>query len=87
MDGILAAELIGSCIDRSSPCVINPPPPLSLQSALAATPGPYFLEQFSIADVVFTPYIERMAASLFFYKGFVLRDPQKHPRIFLASHV
>jgi len=43
--------------------------------------GPYFLEEFSTADVVFVPYVERMNASLFYYKGFLLRDPQKFPNI------
>ena len=43
--------------------------------------GPYFFEEFSTADVVFVPYVERMNASLFYYKGFLLRDPQKFPNI------
>jgi len=33
---------------------------------LGKTSGPYFLgEELSTADIIFTPYIERMAASLF----------------------
>ena len=51
------------------------------EEALAATPGAYFLEEFSSVDAIFTPYIERMSASLFYYKGYVLRDPERHPRI------
>ena len=42
--------------------------------ALASTPGPYFLEEFGTADVIFTPYVERMNASLFYYKGYSLRE-------------
>ncbi|MBD2159097.1 glutathione S-transferase family protein [Limnothrix sp. FACHB-1083] len=51
----------------------------SVEAALAATPGPYFLDQFSTADVIFTPYVERMNASLFYYKGYSLRD--ENPRL------
>ncbi|MEI6428531.1 MAG: glutathione S-transferase family protein [Pseudanabaena sp. ELA607] len=43
-------------------------------SALAATPGAYFLSEFSTADVIFTPYVERMNASLYYYKGYSLRE-------------
>ncbi len=50
-----------------------------VEAALAATPGPYFLPEFSTADVVFTPYVERMNASLFYYKGYSLRE--ENPRL------
>ena len=50
-----------------------------VEAALAATPGPYFLPKFSTADVVFTPYVERMNASLFYYKGYSLRE--ENPRL------
>lgn len=43
-------------------------------SALGSTPGAYFLEEFSIADIIFTPYVERMNASLYYYKGYSLRE-------------
>jgi len=52
-----------------------------VEKALGATPGPFFLETFSVADVVCIPYFERMAASLYYYKGYVLRDPALHPRL------
>ena len=45
-----------------------------VEAALARTPGPYFLESFSTADIIFTPYVERMNASLFYYKGYSLRE-------------
>ncbi|MCM1984418.1 glutathione S-transferase family protein [Lyngbya confervoides] len=45
-----------------------------VEQAIAATPGPYFLEEFSTADVIFTPYVERMNASLYYYKGYSLRE-------------
>ena len=52
-----------------------------VDQALASTSGPFFLEDFSTADVVFVPYVERMNASLFYYKGFLLRDPTVFPNI------
>ncbi|MDX2213809.1 MAG: glutathione S-transferase family protein [Oculatellaceae cyanobacterium bins.114] len=45
-----------------------------VEQALANTPGPYFLEEFGTADVIFTPYVERMNASLYYYKGYSLRE-------------
>jgi glutathione S-transferase len=50
-----------------------------VEAALAATPGPYFLSEFSTVDVIFTPYVERMNASLFYYKGYSLRE--ENPRL------
>jgi glutathione S-transferase len=49
-----------------------------VETALAQTPGAYFLEQFGTADVIFTPYVERMNASLYYYKGYSLRE--ENPR-------
>ncbi|ELR98669.1 glutathione S-transferase family protein [Gloeocapsa sp. PCC 73106] len=45
-----------------------------VEDALARTEGPYFLPEFSTADVIFTPYVERMNASLYYYKGYSLRE-------------
>lgn len=50
-----------------------------VEAALSQTPGPYFLDEFSTADVVFTPYVERMNASLYYYKGYSLRED--NPRL------
>ena len=49
-----------------------------VEEALASTPGAYFLEEFSTADVIFTPYVERMNASLYYYKGYSLREENPH---------
>jgi glutathione S-transferase len=49
-----------------------------VEEALGSTPGAYFLEQFGTADVIFTPYVERMNASLYYYKGYSLRT--ENPR-------
>ena len=45
-----------------------------VEAALARSPGPYFLSEFGTADVIFTPYVERMNASLYYYKGYSLRE-------------
>ncbi len=45
-----------------------------VEQALVSTESPYFLDEFSIVDVIFTPYVERMNASLFYYKGYSLRE-------------
>ncbi len=49
-----------------------------VEAALSSTPGPYFLEEFGTADAIFTPYVERMNASLYYYKGYSLRE--ENPR-------
>ena len=52
-----------------------------MDAALQETSGPFFLDNFSVVDCVFVPYVERMNASLFYYKGFVLRDKKAFPNI------
>ena len=49
-----------------------------VEQALERTFGPYFLADFSTADVIFTPYVERMNASLYYYKGYSLREENPH---------
>ena len=49
-----------------------------VEDALDSTPSPYFLDDFSTADVIFTPYVERMNASLYYYKGYSLRESNPH---------
>lgn len=50
----------------------------AVEAALSRTPGSYFLEAFSTVDVIFTPYVERMNASLYYYKGYSLREENPH---------
>ncbi|MEN9215750.1 MAG: glutathione S-transferase family protein [Gloeomargarita sp. HHBFW_bins_162] len=45
-----------------------------VEEALNRTPGAYFLGDFSVIDVIFTPFLERMHASLYYYKGYGLRE-------------
>ena len=42
--------------------------------ALERLDGPWFLDCFSSADLVFVPYVERMNSSLLYYKGYDLRS-------------
>mmetsp|Transcript_3872 Transcript_3872/g.6409 ORF Transcript_3872/g.6409 Transcript_3872/m.6409 type:complete len:513 (+) Transcript_3872:73-1611(+) len=49
---------------------------------LASTSGDYFLgEDISMVDILFTPFLERMAASLPYYKGFEVRSASKYPHL------
>ncbi|PZO38499.1 MAG: glutathione S-transferase [Pseudanabaena frigida] len=50
-----------------------------VEEVLGSTPSPYFLEEFGTGDVIFTPYVERMNASLYYYKGYSLRE--ENPRM------
>ena len=46
-----------------------------VDAELRATPGPYFLGSgFSLVDITYTPFLERMAASLAYYKGFRMEN-------------
>jgi glutathione S-transferase len=49
-----------------------------VEEALRQTPSPYFLEEFGTVDVIFTPYVERMNASLYYYKGYSMREENPH---------
>lgn len=51
----------------------------AMAEALLANPGPFLLGEISTADLVFVPYLERMNASLTYYKGYLLRC--RHPAI------
>ena len=46
---------------------------------MSSTSGPYFLDKFGVADCIFTPYVERMNASLFYFKGYDLK--KQHPKL------
>lgn len=50
-----------------------------VETALAAKGGPYFLgETFSLIDCIFAPFMERMAGTLCYYKGFEMRNNAKY---------
>ncbi|RMF22936.1 MAG: glutathione S-transferase family protein [Cyanobacteria bacterium J083] len=50
-----------------------------VEDALTQTASPYFLTDFGIVDIIFIPYLERMNASLYYYKGYSLREA--NPRL------
>ena len=54
-----------------------------MENELSATPGAWMRggEQPSTADIVFVPYVERMSASLYYYKGFTMRDSVQRPAL------
>ena len=51
----------------------------TMADALERCSGPFLLGELSTADLVFVPYLERMNASLAYYKGYLLR--RRHPAI------
>jgi glutathione S-transferase len=56
-----------------------------VEAALGSTPSDYFLAEFSTADVIFTPYVERMNASLYYYKGYFLREDNPRLKAWFAA--
>ena len=49
--------------------------------ALQRHPGPYFLPELSLVDLQYAPFLERMEASLLYYKGYRVRDRQRWPNV------
>ena len=45
----------------------------AVDSALGEAEGPYFLSDFSLVDITFAPFLERIAASIYYYKGVCVR--------------
>ncbi|CAM9763018.1 unnamed protein product, partial [Heterosigma akashiwo] len=53
-----------------------------VNGALAASGGPYFLGgELTLVDVMFTPFLERMAASLLYFKALDLRNNPDWPAL------
>jgi glutathione S-transferase len=54
-----------------------------VEQELGATPGPWMRggDQPSTADIIFVPYVERMSASLYYYKGFTMRELSQRPAL------
>ena len=40
----------------------------AIDSALGQKAGPWFLQEYSLVDIVFAPFLERIAASIPYYK-------------------
>lgn len=53
-----------------------------VEKALGRTQGPFFLGGgFSLVDIIFAPFLERMVASLLYYKGYRMRNKSKWPHL------
>lgn len=57
-----------------------------VEQALARSDGPFFMgSKLSLVDIQFAPFLERMAASMLYYKGFQIRvaptDKNEYPNI------
>lgn len=54
----------------------------AVDGELAKGGGPYFLgAELSLVDLTFAPFMERMAASLVYYKGFIMRGEGRWPHV------
>ena len=69
------------------PCSpLSPPPCLLLFISSPLSPHPDTVPlvlvgaELSMVDIMFAPFLERMAASLPYYKGFIVRD-KKYPNL------
>ena len=52
-----------------------------LEQALAKYPGPYFVSDFSLADIMYSPHLDRLAANLPVYRGYHIKGNERFPRI------
>ena len=53
----------------------------AINHELGVASGPYFLEGFSLVDIVFAPFLERIVASIAYYKGEVVRGQGRWPNL------
>mmetsp|Transcript_5968 Transcript_5968/g.15363 ORF Transcript_5968/g.15363 Transcript_5968/m.15363 type:complete len:531 (+) Transcript_5968:148-1740(+) len=54
----------------------------AVETQLSEGGGPYFMgDDISLVDMNFTPFLERMDASLLYYKGLRVRDPKRWPAV------
>ena len=53
----------------------------AVDAELSAAPGPFFLPTFSMVDCTFAPFLERIAASILYYKGFAVRGEGRWPNL------
>ena len=53
-----------------------------VEDALTRSGGPFFLgKDISLVDITFAPFLERIAASLLYYKGYAFRGGGAYPRV------
>jgi len=52
-----------------------------LEQALGKYPGAYFLSRFSLVDIIYSPHLDRLAASLPVYQNYPIKGNPRFPRI------
>jgi glutathione S-transferase len=52
-----------------------------LEQALGQYPGSYFLSTFSLVDIMYSPHLDRLAASLPIYRGYSIKGNPRFPRL------
>ncbi|MBL1202724.1 MAG: glutathione S-transferase family protein [Nostoc sp. ZfuVER08] len=52
-----------------------------LEQALGKYPGPYFVSNFSLVDIMYSPHLDRLAANLPVYRGYHIKGNPRFPRI------
>uniref|UniRef100_A0A7S1T0D5 GST N-terminal domain-containing protein n=1 Tax=Tetraselmis chuii TaxID=63592 RepID=A0A7S1T0D5_9CHLO len=52
-----------------------------MEEVLGESEGPFFLPEFSLVDIMFTPAMERLACNMPRFRGFSLRDNPSYPRV------
>ncbi len=52
-----------------------------LEQTLGKYPGPYFVSNFSLVDIMYSPHLDRLAANLPVYRGYHLKGNERFPRI------
>jgi hypothetical protein len=54
----------------------------AISSYVPTMQGPFFLgKELSLVDITFTPMLERIAASLTYYKGYMIRGEGRWPQV------
>ena len=52
-----------------------------MEQNLAKYHGDYFLSEFSLLDIIYSPHLDRLAANLPVYRGYHLKGNPRFPRI------
>ena len=53
----------------------------AIDHELGVADGSYFLDEFSLVDIVFAPFLERIVASIPYYKGEIVRGQGRWPNL------
>lgn len=52
-----------------------------LERALGKYPGPYFVRDFSLVDIMYSAHLDRLAANLPVFRGYHIKGNERFPRI------